>query len=88
MQTDKFERAVGELIELAADQNLTVMCAESSYLRCHRLLLSDALVVRGVSVIHVVDDKPDEPHQLTSFARVEGTCITYPSNEPHQPQLF
>lgn len=88
MQTEKFGRAIEELIELSKDQNLTVMCAEATHLRCHRLLLSDALVVRGISVIHIADENHTEPHELTSFARVEGARILYPSNEPYQPPLL
>ena len=57
------------------------MCAETCHWRCHRMLLSDALAVRGgCHVLHLMQrGKPPLPHKLTNFARVEGTAITYPA---------
>jgi uncharacterized protein (DUF488 family) len=88
MQTEKFERAVAELIDLAKKQRVAMMCAEAVYWRCHRMLLSDALLVRGVSVFHILDHGRTEPHKLTSFAHVEGTHILYLPEEPYQPPLL
>lgn len=87
MLTEKFERAVGELIQEASRSKLTVMCAEALYWRCHRMLLSDALLVRGNAVFHIVDETHIEPHALTKFAKVEGTRILYPPDPPHQLPL-
>jgi hypothetical protein len=50
--------------------------------RCHRSLVSDALLVRGVEVRHILGASRSEPHRLTAFARVEGTRITYPEPRP------
>jgi uncharacterized protein (DUF488 family) len=54
------------------------MCAEAVPWRCHRSLIGDALVVRGIPVEEIVSDVKTEPHRLTPFARVSGTTITYP----------
>lgn len=54
-----------------------VMCAEAVWWKCHRALLSDALAVRGVTVLHILTAGPSEAHQLCEFARTEGTIITY-----------
>lgn len=88
MLTEKFERAIVELIQEASTSKLTVMCAEALYWRCHRMLLSDALFVRGNAVFHIVDEKHIEPHNLTKFAKVEGNQILYPPDPPHQLPLI
>jgi uncharacterized protein (DUF488 family) len=86
MQTQEFARNLEELRSLEArvqrDQGsnaaTAIMCAEAVPWRCHRSLIADALVVRGVSVLHIMNAHTAEPHKLTSFARIEGTQITYP----------
>ena len=61
------------------------MCAEALPWRCHRSLVADALAVRGVPAIDILSNGESRPHALTSFARVEGTRLTYP---PEQPSLL
>jgi uncharacterized protein (DUF488 family) len=77
MDTDEFRRGLAELLRLAAERPTAVMCAEAVPWRCHRQLLSDALVVRGIDVVHVLDVASSRPHRLTSFARVDGERIVY-----------
>jgi uncharacterized protein (DUF488 family) len=48
MQTEEFRSAVDDVIHLAAHERLALMCAESVPWRCHRSLIADALLVRGV----------------------------------------
>jgi uncharacterized protein (DUF488 family) len=57
------------------------MCAEAVPWRCHRSMVADALVVRGVPVEHIMGPNKRKPHTLTPFAKVEGTRITYPPEE-------
>jgi len=54
------------------------MCAEAVPWRCHRSLIADALVVRGIRVKNIISGKRSQIHLLTSFGRVQGKCITYP----------
>jgi uncharacterized protein (DUF488 family) len=54
------------------------MCAEAVPQRCHRSLIADALLARGVEVMHIRGLSRAEPHQLTPWAKVEGTTVTYP----------
>ena len=77
MQTPEFAASVAELIERARSVATAVMCAEAVPWRCHRSLLADALVVRGVDVRHILGLTRADPHVLTSFARVDGLQITY-----------
>lgn len=79
MQTPQFAKALGELIRLADGRRLALMCAEAVPWRCHRSLIADALVVRGIRVEHIMSLSRRQPHVLTSFAKVRGRRITYPA---------
>jgi uncharacterized protein (DUF488 family) len=78
MATAEFQDAADRLVELAGGRPTAVMCAEAQWWRCHRRLLSDALVVRGWSVQHVGSRGELGPHELTEFAVVDGGRLTYP----------
>ncbi len=78
MQTNEFEEAIGKLTSLANSERVAIMCAEGNPHQCHRSLVSDALVARGVTVLHITSRQSGKPHQITPFARIEGTSITYP----------
>ena len=64
--------------------SVACMCAEGLWWRCHRRLLSDALVARGHTVVHILPDGRQEPHSLTAGIVVRGLHLTYP---PQQPTL-
>jgi uncharacterized protein (DUF488 family) len=81
MQTPEFARPIDELIDAAMQRPTTTMCAEAVPWRCHRSLISDALLIRGWRVMDIFDEKNAKPHALTKFALVRGTAITYPSEE-------
>ncbi|HET6676422.1 MAG TPA: DUF488 domain-containing protein [Nitrospiraceae bacterium] len=88
MQTDEFCGALEELMGRAHSLGPTViMCAEAVPWRCHRNLISDALVIRGWRVLHMLSAKRIDTHTLTSFAQVSGHKLLYPS-DLNQPSLF
>lgn len=78
MQTAEFAHAIDELIAGSAGEQTVIMCAESVPWRCHRSLVADALLARSIDVRHILSAAPAKPHSFTSFARVDGTSITYP----------
>ena len=78
MGSEDFAAALERLLALAAERRVVVMCAEAQWTRCHRRLLADALVVRGVPVAHIGSRGALKPHELTGFARVEHGRPTYP----------
>lgn len=82
MQTPEFDGALGELIRLFSEKRSVYACTEAVFWRCHRSLVSDALLVRGLRVGHIISSKKCDPHRLTSFASVDGTRITYPATAP------
>lgn len=85
MQTEEFRQAVDRVLDLAGVKRSALMCAEAVPWRCHRSLVADALLVRGIEVLEIVGNSPPRPHKITPFARVSGTEITYP---PENGELF
>ena len=78
MQTAEFAAAIDDLIARAASSRTVIMCAESVPWRCHRSLVGDALLVRGIQVEDIMSEKSAKPHKLTAWARVDGLRIGYP----------
>jgi uncharacterized protein (DUF488 family) len=78
MQTPEFAAALDELVALAADAPTAIMCAEAVPWRCHRSLVADALLARGIAASEIVSETRTTPHKLTPFARVDGARVTYP----------
>ena len=79
MQTPAFAVALDELLALAAHATAAIMCAEAVPWRCHRSLVADALLARGIAVAEIVSTTRSTPHELTRFARVDGVRVTYPA---------
>lgn len=79
MQTAEFAAGLEKLAEIAGRGRVAVMCAEAVPWRCHRSLIADALVARGIPVQHIMSTRPAQPHTLTPFAEVRGTHVLYPS---------
>ncbi|MDQ2990409.1 MAG: DUF488 domain-containing protein, partial [Pseudomonadota bacterium] len=78
MQTPEFAKEVDAVAELAGAEWVVLMCAEAVPWRCHRSMIGDALLVRGVRVEDIIGPKGRKPHVLTPFAVVDGNRITYP----------
>ena len=81
MQTPEFAENLAALIEQARRERVALMCAEAVPWRCHRSLIADALVVRGIRAEEILSPTRTQAHALTSFAKLEGTNITYPPYE-------
>ena len=79
MQTPEFEQSLEELIRLANKEQIVLMCAEAVPWRCHRSLIADALLVRGIRAEDIMSPTRRQVHTLTPFAKVRGTTITYPA---------
>ncbi len=78
MQTETFRAGLEELLRLTERWRPAIMCAEAVPWRCHRSLVGDALLVRGLRVVDIFDVDKAREHNLTSFAKVEGDRILYP----------
>lgn len=76
MQTREFMSGIEELENITRHSAVAFMCSEAVWWKCHRSMISDALVARGWTVKHIMDNSADE-HHLRDFA-VVGETITYP----------
>lgn len=88
MQTDDFRIALDDLSTAARSCCVTTMCAEAVPWRCHRSLISDALLVRGWEVLDIMTETKATLHKLTKFARVQETRILYPKEGVAEQVLF
>jgi uncharacterized protein (DUF488 family) len=84
METPTFAAALDKLLHFARNAATAYMCAERLWWQCHRRLLSDALTVRGVAVIHILDAHKAEQHRPTEFLRVEDGRLVYAS----RPEIY
>jgi uncharacterized protein (DUF488 family) len=82
----EFEASLGELLSWAATAPTVIMCAEALWWQCHRRLIADVLVARGIDVRHIIPKggvpkggaSSTTPHEMTPFARVENGRVSYP----------
>jgi uncharacterized protein (DUF488 family) len=81
MGTEEFRAALERLFEIGRERDTAIMCAEAVPWRCHRSLIGDALLVRGVQVQDIMSATSRREHTLTPFAHVEDGMITYPGSE-------
>ncbi len=92
MATPEFRAGLDELLGLLPEGPLTVLCAEALPWRCHRNLLSDAVLVRGIPVFHILSGGKLRPHALPDFAKVDRDDdpprLTYPPAEEAQAKLL
>lgn len=83
MQTDSFKKGLEELNARRKKRRVCVMCSEAVWWRCHRRMIADAEVARGIPVKHVMSETSARRHELTEFAVVQkrrgrAPIITYP----------
>ena len=80
MGTPEFQIHLDELVMLANQKRIALMCAEALPWRCHRSLVADALEVRGIKVAHVLSATDLQYHRLTPFAQWDGKFLIYPAD--------
>ena len=76
MMTPEFDKIMNEMVQVARESSIALMCAEAVPWRCHRQLLADAFTVREMPVRHIME-KGCQPHTLPAFAESNGTQIIY-----------
>lgn len=85
MQTPEFFHGLKSLNSLVKTEKVAIMCAEAVPWRCHRSLISDAEMVRGIKVIHLINANSNKEHTLTNFAVVDKSTnpikIFYPDGQ-------
>jgi len=79
METPEFQDALERLVQLGSRGATAILCAEAVPWRCHRQLIADALVARGIEVQHILGAGSPRPHVLHASATVdERHRVTYP----------
>jgi uncharacterized protein (DUF488 family) len=82
MESEEFRAGLERVESLARERRTAIMCAEAQWTRCHRRLVSDALLVRGWTVVHIDSSGRTRPHALTEFAVVvDGGRLEYPPQQ-------
>ena len=76
--TPQFAAGLAELAELAQEAVPAIMCSEAVPWRCHRRLITDALIVAGIEVTHLISSTSAAQAELTPFAKVADGGVTYP----------
>lgn len=78
MGTPEFREGIDRLLEIATRKRTAMMCAEAMFWRCHRRLVSDYLLTRGIIVEHIMPSGDLHRHTMTDAARIENGELVYP----------
>jgi uncharacterized protein (DUF488 family) len=83
MDTPEFETGLARVLEhaRAGTGRPALLCAEAVPWRCHRSLIADTLLARGVEVVDVLSATSAREHVLPKFARIEAGRIVYDVGE-------
>jgi uncharacterized protein (DUF488 family) len=82
MSTSEFRHGIQELLDLAKTGTTAIMCSEAVPWRCHRQLVSDAIMtLYHVDVMDVTSlaKSGTRLHSPTKFMKVQGEQLTYPA---------
>lgn len=78
MASAEFVSALARLLAIAEEQTTAFMCAESSPEHCHRSFIADALLARGIEVLHLIGPQDVRSHALREGARLDsGGNVVY-----------
>jgi uncharacterized protein (DUF488 family) len=80
--TPDFAAGLEELFALGAADRTAFMCAEGLWWQCHRRIISDHLLIRGASVMHILPAGALTPHALPDFASLHAGRLIYAGPQP------
>lgn len=81
ISSTQFSSGLAELMEIAKQSVPAIMCSEAVPWRCHRRLITDALLVAGVEVFDIMSASSTRAANMTEFIKVHDGNITYPAPE-------
>ena len=81
MATEEFREGLARLVALGSATPAAIMCAERLPWQCHRNLVADSLVARGIRVLHLVNPGQRMAHALSRLARNDGGRLIYDAGE-------
>ena len=77
METPEFREAFAELTQQANAERTIVMCSETVWWRCHRRLISDAVVLLAEGAVEHLVSGVARPHALTEGVQRIGDQLRY-----------
>lgn len=78
-QTAPFDEGLRDLLAMASRETCAIMCAEAVWWRCHRRIVTDHVLARGVPVVHLLARGKSQRASLTPFAVVGAHAgVSYP----------
>ena len=81
-ETEAFREGLNELIAHARKQRTCYMCAEAVWWRCHRRIITDYMLARGMKVMHIMAlGKVTEAEMNDDAAQHKDGTITYPGDQ-------
>lgn len=84
--TPAFREALDELVTIATEKRTAVLCAEAVPWRCHRRIVTDYLLARGIEVLHITGPGKADTAAMTPFASVlSDGRIVYPGEAGASP---
>jgi uncharacterized protein (DUF488 family) len=78
MATPDFAQGLTALIQIASTTPTAITCAEAVPWRCHRSIIADAMILKGLEVRDILASAPAAEHRLTPFLKVVNGQPTYP----------
>jgi len=80
-ETEPFREGLSALLAMAARETCAIMCAEALWWRCHRRIVADHVLARGLPVVHISTRDRAEPASMTPFAIVNNAGrVSYPAH--------
>ncbi|MDR6611016.1 DUF488 domain-containing protein [Leifsonia sp. 1010] len=79
MATASFAEGLEDLLALAQEFRPAIMCSEAVPWRCHRRLVTDALITAGVEVFDILSERSVRPAVLNPHAHVVDGHLVYPA---------
>jgi len=76
--TPEFRAGLVALVREARKRPLAIMCAEAVWWRCHRRIVADHLIARGIEVRHIMSETSAPEATLTPFAKIVRGRVHYP----------
>ncbi|MGB8437679.1 MAG: DUF488 domain-containing protein [Burkholderiales bacterium] len=81
MESEAFRCSLDEVLRAAERERLAIMCAERDPDQCHRSLITDAALLRGAQVIHLIDRGESRAAHRSAIARAVGATLVYDAGQ-------
>lgn len=77
MASEDFQIGLRQMIGIAGKRPTVMLFSKRLPDNCHRYLIADALMMKGFSVMHILDEAQDKLHVLSPTLRRESSELVY-----------